>query len=110
MFVGVVLHILDVKELLDRLDEVHVGLPPFLEAEVADRVFSDQIKERLLKERERGLEVYAVRSQNDVWALRQSIWRWLSPIVDLCVDDSGQSVQLDVTLHQCEHGDLVGDP
>ncbi|KAH0357738.1 S-adenosyl-L-methionine-dependent methyltransferase, partial [Aureobasidium melanogenum] len=83
-FVGIVFNRLDREHLLHDLDKVHICSSAFLEAEVANCVWSNQILHGLLQKRERGLKVDTFGCENDV-------------------------VESDVALHQGEHGDLISN-
>lgn len=107
--IWVILHGFDQEHLPGRFHEVQICSPPFLEAEIANCPWSNQILQCLPQKRESWFEIHAVCRKDDIRMIRDSWWTLLSPIVDVSFYPAVQVVQGDVLLHKREHWFLIGD-
>lgn len=107
--IRIVRNVFNQEALLHRFQKVHVGASSPLEAEVAHRIRTNEILERLLEQFKGGLEIYAVCSQHNVGVLWDGIWRRSAPLVDGGFHTVAEVIQRDILFHQSEHRVHIGD-
>lgn len=97
--VRIVLHVLDQKDLFDRLEKMHIGAPSPLEAEVAHRIWTYQILQRLEQQWESRFKINTIGSEHDIWKMWDGFRSGLAPIVDTGFDSLLEMIERNVPLH-----------
>lgn len=105
----VVVDLMDDERLSGHLQEAQIGSAASLEAEVADRIRAQQCLQRRHEQGKCRFKVNAIGGEDDVRLRRDSLRYWLSPVQHTGGYDRGETIELDVVLHQREHRLLIGN-